>query len=57
VITQAVGGEREIVADPRLVGLGAGAVAVALRAPILAVAVVAAAAAALARPARLSPRV
>jgi branched-subunit amino acid transport protein len=49
VVTQAVGGHREIVADARLVGLGAGAIAVALRAPILAVVIVAAAAAALAR--------
>ena len=49
VVTQAVGGHREIVADARLVGLGAGAIAVALRAPILAVVVVAAAAAAVAR--------
>jgi branched-subunit amino acid transport protein len=49
VVTQAVGGAREIVADARLVGLGAGAVAVTLRAPILAVVVVAAAAAALTR--------
>jgi len=39
----------EIVADARLVGLGAGAIAVALRAPILAVVVVAAAATALTR--------
>jgi branched-subunit amino acid transport protein len=49
VVTQAVGGDREIVADARLVGLGAGAIAVALRAPILAVVVVAAAAAAVTR--------
>jgi len=49
VVTQAVGGDREIVADARLVGLGAGAIAVALRAPILAVVVAAAAAAALTR--------
>ncbi len=49
VVTQAVGGHREIVADARLVGLGAGAIAVALRAPILVVVVVATAAAALAR--------
>ena len=49
VVTQAVGGDRQIVADARLVGLGAGAIAVALRAPILVVVVVAAAAAALAR--------
>ena len=49
VVAQAVGGHREIVADARLVGLGAGAIAVALRAPILAVVIVAAAAAALTR--------
>jgi branched-subunit amino acid transport protein len=49
VVTAAVGGDRAIVADARLVGVGAGAIAVALRAPILAVVVVAAAAAALAR--------
>lgn len=49
VVTQALGGHREIVADARLVGLGAGAIAVALRAPILAVVVVAAAATALTR--------
>jgi branched chain amino acid efflux pump len=49
VVTQALGGHREIVAGARLVGLGAGAIAVALRAPILAVVVVAAAAAALTR--------
>jgi branched chain amino acid efflux pump len=49
VVTQAVGGHRELVLDARLAGLGAGAVAVALRAPLLAVVVIAAAAAALAR--------
>jgi branched-subunit amino acid transport protein len=49
VVTQAVGGHREIVVDPRLAGLGAGAVAVALRAPLLVVMVVAAATAALVR--------
>jgi branched-subunit amino acid transport protein len=49
VVTQTVGGHHDIVADARLVGLGAGAIAIALRAPILAVVVVAAAAAALAR--------
>ena len=49
VVTQAAAGHRELVADARLVGLGAGAIAVALRAPILVVVVVAAAAAALAR--------
>jgi branched-subunit amino acid transport protein len=49
VVTQAVGGHREIVADARLVGLGAAAIAVALRAPILVVVIAAAAATALAR--------
>jgi branched-subunit amino acid transport protein len=49
VVTQAFGGDREIVVDARLVGLGAGAIAVALRAPILAVVVAAATAAALTR--------
>ncbi|HZO62143.1 MAG TPA: AzlD domain-containing protein [Gaiellaceae bacterium] len=49
VVTQAVGGDRAIVADARLVGLGAGAIAVALRAPILLVVVLAAAAAGVAR--------
>ena len=49
VVTQAVGGDRELVFDARLLGLGAGAVAVVLRAPLLAVMVVAAATTALAR--------
>jgi hypothetical protein len=49
VVTEAVGGDRAIVADARVAGVGAGAIAVALRAPILAVVVVAAAAAAVAR--------
>jgi branched-subunit amino acid transport protein len=49
VVTQAVGGHREIVIDARLAGLGAGAVAVVLRAPLLAVMVAAAATAALVR--------
>jgi 4-azaleucine resistance transporter AzlC len=49
VVTQAVGGDRELVVDPRLAGLGAGAVAAAFRAPLLVVVVVAAATAALAR--------
>ena len=49
VVTQSVAGHRELVADARLVGLGAGAVAVALRAPLLVVVVAAAAAAALVR--------
>jgi uncharacterized membrane protein len=49
VVTQAVGGDRELVFDARLLGLGAGAVAVALRAPLLVVMVVAAATTALVR--------
>ena len=49
VVTQTVAADREIVADARLIGLGAGAIAVALRAPILVVVIVAAAAAAAAR--------
>ena len=49
VVTQAVGGERELVLDARLVGLGTAAVALLLRAPLLVVVVVAAAATALAR--------
>jgi branched-subunit amino acid transport protein len=44
IVTQAVGGKREIVLDERLVGLAAGAVALLLRAPLLVVIVVAAAA-------------
>lgn len=49
VVTQAVGGHRQLVADARLVGLGAGMIAIALRAPLLVVVVVAAVAAALVR--------
>ena len=49
VVTQAVAGDREIVADARLAGLGAGAIAVALRAPLLVVVAVAATTAALIR--------
>lgn len=49
VVTQAVGGDRELVLDERLLGLGAAAVAVALRAPLLVVVVVAATVTALAR--------
>jgi branched-subunit amino acid transport protein len=49
VVTQAVGGHRELVVDPRLAGLGVGAVAVVLKAPLLAVIVAAAATAALVR--------
>jgi branched-subunit amino acid transport protein len=49
VVTQVVGGERELVFDARLVGLGAACIAIALRAPLLVVVVVAAATTALAR--------
>ena len=49
VLTQAVGGNRELVFDARLLGLGAAAIALRLRAPLLLVVVVAAALAALAR--------
>jgi branched-subunit amino acid transport protein len=43
VVTQTVGTSEGVVADARLVGVGAGAVAIALRAPLLVVVVVAAA--------------
>ena len=49
VVTQTVGGDRELVLDERLAGVLAGAVAVWLRAPLLAVMVLAAATAALIR--------
>jgi branched-subunit amino acid transport protein len=49
VVTQAVGGDRELVFDERLLGLGAAVVAIVLRAPLLAVVIVAAAATAAAR--------
>lgn len=49
VVTQAVGGHRELVLDARLAGLAAAAVAIILRAPLLLVIVVAAVAAALVR--------
>jgi branched-subunit amino acid transport protein len=49
VVTQAIGGDREIVLDARLAGLGGGGLAIALRAPLLVVLVVAAATAALIR--------
>jgi len=49
VVTQVVGGHRQLVADARLVGLGAAMIAIALRAPLLVVVVVAAVAAALVR--------
>ena len=49
VVTQTVGGDRELVFDERLAGVLAGAVAIRLRAPLLAVMVVAATTAALIR--------
>jgi branched-subunit amino acid transport protein len=49
VVTQTVGGDREIVVDERLLGVAVGAVAVVLRAPLLVVMTAAAATAALVR--------
>ena len=49
VVTQTVGGDRELVVDERLAGVAAGALAVWLRAPLLAVMLVAALTAALIR--------
>jgi branched-subunit amino acid transport protein len=49
VVTQTVGGDRELVLDERLAGVVAGGVAVWLRAPLIAVMVVAAATAGLIR--------
>jgi branched-subunit amino acid transport protein len=49
VVTQTVGGDRELVLDERLAGVAAGAVAVWLRAPLIVVMAVAAAVAALIR--------
>ena len=49
VVTQLVGGDRELVLDERLVGIAAAGLALVLRAPLLAVVVVAAVAAALVR--------
>jgi branched-subunit amino acid transport protein len=43
VITQAVGGDREIVLDERIFGIGAAIVGIVLRLPLLAVVVIAAA--------------
>jgi branched-subunit amino acid transport protein len=43
VVTQAVGGDREIVLDERLFGIGAAIVGILLRLPLLAVVVIAAA--------------
>lgn len=49
VVTQAVGGDRELVLDARLLGLGAAIVALLLRVPLIGIVVVAAVVAALAR--------
>ena len=49
VVTQAVGGDRKLVFDARLVGLGAAVLALRLRAPLLLVVVVAAATTAVVR--------
>jgi branched-subunit amino acid transport protein len=49
VVTQVVGGDRELVFDARLAGLAGAVGAIALRAPLLLVVIVAAAATALAR--------
>ena len=49
VVTQAVGGDRQLVFDERLLGLAAAIVAIRLRAPLLAIVVVAAAVTAAAR--------
>ena len=47
VVTQAVGGDHELVFDSRLIGLAAGAVTIWFRAPVLVTVVVAAATTAL----------
>ena len=47
VVTQTVGGDRELVFDERLAGVAAGAVAIWLRAPLIVVMTVAAVTAAL----------
>ncbi|HEX4930409.1 MAG TPA: AzlD domain-containing protein [Gaiellaceae bacterium] len=49
VVTQAVGGDRELVIDERLAGVVTGGIAVWLRAPLIAVMVVAGATAAVIR--------
>jgi len=49
VVTQLVGGDRELILDERLAGIAAAGVALALRAPILVVVVVAAVTTALLR--------
>ena len=43
VVSQALGGDREIVLDERLIGIGAAIVAILFRLPLLAVVVIAAA--------------
>ena len=54
VVTAGVSTGATLVADARLIGLGAACLALALRAPILVVVIVAAAAAAIARPAGIA---
>ena len=49
VVVQAIGGDRQIVVDERLVGLGAAFIALLLRAPLVLVVVVAAGSTALLR--------
>jgi branched-subunit amino acid transport protein len=49
VVVQALGGDREIVIDERLVGLGAALIALLLRAPLVVVVLVAAATTAIIR--------
>ena len=49
VVTQTVGGDREVVVDERLAGVAVGALAIALRAPLVVVMAVAGATAALLR--------
>jgi branched-subunit amino acid transport protein len=49
VVVQALGGDREIIVDERLVGLGAALLALLLRAPLVVVVVVAAATTAIVR--------
>jgi branched-subunit amino acid transport protein len=49
IVTQALGDERRLTLDPRLLGLAAAAVALAVRAPVLLVLVAATATTALAR--------
>lgn len=49
VVVQALGGDREIVVDERVIGLGAAVIALLLRAPLVVVVLVAAATTALVR--------